>query len=398
VTLPALFVLAEWLRGWMFTGFGWLAAGYSQTDSWLMGYAPLGGILAMSLAVLVTSGALLTLVLGSLRERAAAGAVLAVVWAGGLAADAHSFTEPKERDLGVALAQGNIAQTLKYEPEQLRPMMALYAELTRQGAGADLVIWPEAAIPTYLEYIEDYAEAVRRAAAAQGSTVLLGILQPAPHAKTIEEFQNILVALTDEPQVYVKRHLVPFGEFYRAAFIRTGCGMNLPTGDAIQARPTSRRSAWPAKVAVTICYGDVFGAERALSRRGLAARQRQQRRVVRRFDRAASAPSDRARARGRGGAILAARHEHRRHGRHRSEGARRGFAAAISHQHPQGDRSRLHGRDAVRARRQLSRRASVRDCGGRRARLRETQPPVPSVRHVRQDRGGRCSTAGPVST
>ena len=44
VTLPALFVLAEWLRGWLFTGFGWLAAGYSQTDSWLMGYAPLGGI------------------------------------------------------------------------------------------------------------------------------------------------------------------------------------------------------------------------------------------------------------------------------------------------------------------------------------------------------------------
>jgi apolipoprotein N-acyltransferase len=40
-TLPALFVLGEWLRSWLFTGFGWLAAGYSQTGSWLMGYAPL---------------------------------------------------------------------------------------------------------------------------------------------------------------------------------------------------------------------------------------------------------------------------------------------------------------------------------------------------------------------
>ncbi len=43
VTLPALFVLCEWARGWMFTGFGWLSAGYSQTSSWLMGYAPLLG-------------------------------------------------------------------------------------------------------------------------------------------------------------------------------------------------------------------------------------------------------------------------------------------------------------------------------------------------------------------
>jgi apolipoprotein N-acyltransferase len=264
VTLPALFVLAEWLRGWMFTGFGWLGAGYSQTDSWLMGYAPLGGILAMSFAVLVTSGALLTLVLGSLRERAAAGAVLVAVWAGGLAADGHSFTAPKERELGVALAQGNIAQDLKYEPEQLRPMMELYAELTRQGAGADLVIWPEAAIPTYLEYIEDYVGAVRRFAAEHGSTVLLGILQPAPDAKNIEEFQNIVVALTDEPQIYVKRHLVPFGEFYPVpGFIRNWMRlMNLPTGDAIPgAADQPPLSVAGEKVAVTICYEDVFGAE-----------------------------------------------------------------------------------------------------------------------------------------
>ena len=198
VTLPALFVLGEWLRGWMFTGFGWLGAGYSQTDSWLIGYAPLGGILAMSLAVLVTSGALLTFVLGSMRERAAAAAVVLAVWLGGFAARGVEFTQAKDEALDVALAQGNIAQDLKYEPEQLRPMMELYAELTRQGAGADLVIWPEAAIPTYLDYIEDYVDAVRRFAAEHGSTVLLGILQPAPNSTNIEEFQNIVVAFFEE--------------------------------------------------------------------------------------------------------------------------------------------------------------------------------------------------------
>jgi len=62
VTLPALFVLCEWLRGWAFTGFGWLSAGYSQTSSWLMGYAPVLGVHGMSWAVLVTAGALVVLI------------------------------------------------------------------------------------------------------------------------------------------------------------------------------------------------------------------------------------------------------------------------------------------------------------------------------------------------
>ena len=263
-TLPALFVLAEWLRGWLFTGFGWLGAGYSQTDSWLMGYAPLGGVLAISFAVLVTAGALLTLWLGTTRERVAAAIVAAAIWLGGLAARAVDFTQAKDEAVEVALAQGNIAQTLKYQPEQLAPMMALYAELTRQGAGADVVIWPEAAIPVYLEDIADYLEAVRRAAAEKGSTVLLGILRPAPHAQSIEEFQNIVVALTEEPQIYVKRHLVPFGEFYPVPdFIRDWMRlMNLPTGDAIPG-PDDQPPliVGGEKLAVTICYEDVFGAE-----------------------------------------------------------------------------------------------------------------------------------------
>jgi apolipoprotein N-acyltransferase len=263
-TLPAMFVLGEWLRGWLFTGFGWLGAGYSQTDSWLMGYAPLGGILAMSLAVLVTSGAIVTFALGTLRERVAAGAVLALVSAGGFAASNREFTQPKAAALDVALAQGNIAQDVKYRPEELPGMMTLYTELTKQSAGADLVVWPEAAIPTLIEYVPQYLESVRELGASQGSTVLLGILRLPPAAETIEEFQNILVALTDEPQIYVKRHLVPFGEFYPVpGFIREWMKlMNLPTGDAVPgAADQPPFEVAGEKVAITICYEDVFGAE-----------------------------------------------------------------------------------------------------------------------------------------
>src|SRR5205823_171616 len=141
VTLPALFVLCEWLRGWAFTGFGWLSAGYSQTGSWLMGYAPVLGLHGISWAVLATAGALVTIAEVAVaasraapvgaealhaqrRRRCDAGAlaaalVLAAVWIAGLAAREQRWTTPQQRALSVALLQGAIVQDLKWKPEQL---------------------------------------------------------------------------------------------------------------------------------------------------------------------------------------------------------------------------------------------------------------------------------------
>jgi apolipoprotein N-acyltransferase len=263
-TLPALFMLTEWLRGWAFTGFGWLAAGYSQTDSWLMGYAPLAGIHAMSFAVLLTAGALLTLWLGTKRERGIALATLVVVWGAGFVAKDREFTEAKEGALDVALAQGAIQQDLKWRPEQLPPTLALYDELTRQSAGADLVIWPEAAIPTLYEYVTEYLDGLREAAAQRGSTVLLGILRLDPADPESQTFQNILVALTEQPQIYVKRHLVPFGEYFPVPdFIRNWMRlMSLPYTDGVPgAANQPPLTVAGESLAITICYEDVFGAE-----------------------------------------------------------------------------------------------------------------------------------------
>jgi apolipoprotein N-acyltransferase len=264
-TLPALFVLTEWLRGWLFTGFGWLSAGYSQTDSWLMGYAPLAGIHAMSLAVLITAGALLTFWLGSHRERAVAAAVVAAVWLGGLALRDRELTQAKETPLEVALATAAIPQETKYDPEQLQPTLALYAELTSQSLGADLIIWPEAAIPIPIEYVSGWLESVRRRTGAQGGTLLLGALRTIPATgDAAETYENVLLALTDEPQVYVKRHLVPFGEQFPVPdFIRDWMRlMNLPYIDlGVGAADQPPLVVAGERLGITICYEDVFGAE-----------------------------------------------------------------------------------------------------------------------------------------
>ena len=146
---PALWVLTEWSRGWILSGFGWLAAGYSQTDSWLMGYAALGGVHVMSWAVLLTAGALVMLCTGPTRARAVAGVLALSLWAGGYLANGTSWTQPKGNLLTVALVQGAVPQDLKWQAAQFVPTLDLYRDLTYQSEGSRLVVWPEAAVPAF---------------------------------------------------------------------------------------------------------------------------------------------------------------------------------------------------------------------------------------------------------
>jgi apolipoprotein N-acyltransferase len=262
--LPALWVLAEWLRGWLLTGFGWLAAGYSQTDSWLMGFAPLLGVLGMSWAVLVLAGAAVTLVLGKTRERVSAAVAIAAIVGVGLLAEAHDWTLPKDRDFQVALVQGAVQQDLKWRPDLLPGTRALYFGMTQQNPDADLIVWPEAAIPDLYENNPKFLAEVQAWSERTGAAVLLGILRLPEHGSATATFQNVLVALEDPHVTYVKRHLVPFGEYFPVpGFVRNGLRLlELPYTDGVPGpkNPPPIDLAGE-RIAATICYEDVFGAE-----------------------------------------------------------------------------------------------------------------------------------------
>ncbi len=261
VVFPALFVFTEWCRGWLLSGFGWLAAGYSQTDSWLMGYAPMGGVYLMSWAVLLTAGALLCFAFGNLKRRIAVGVGLVVLWGTGFFLGQHRWGEPTGNVLTVALVQGAVPQDLKWQPEQLGPTLELYQRLTGESEGSRLIIWPEAAIPALYDRVSGYLDGIREWAAERGSTVALGILRPDPEGGT---FQNTVVVLGERPSFYVKRHLVPYGEVFPVpGFVRRWLRlMSLPYTDAVAGAPGQAPLTMAGEtVGVTICYEDVFGAE-----------------------------------------------------------------------------------------------------------------------------------------
>jgi len=271
LVFPAVWALTEWLRSWMFSGFPWLSIGYSQSATVLAAYAPVLGIFAVSLGVALTAGGLYAAVISrSWRGRAAAAIAVAAVWLAGAGLGEVTWTRPAGEPLSVALAQGNISQNLKWDPDQLEPTLATYRRLTARHRDADLVVWPEAAVPAlYHEVRDEQLAAIRRDLAADGGPALvLGVLR---YDAGAGRYYNTLLHLAEEPQFYIKRHLVPFGEYFPVPdFVRQGLKLlELPYTD-FAGGPAHQPmlNAAGAQISGSICYEAIFGAEMAHAARG----------------------------------------------------------------------------------------------------------------------------------
>ncbi|MGZ5710525.1 MAG: apolipoprotein N-acyltransferase, partial [Burkholderiales bacterium] len=121
VIAPAAWTLTEWTRGWIFTGFPWLALGYSQVPSSpLAGFAPVLGVYGVTWVTVLSAGLLVLLANAVVRRRQSnrplkAGWMLALlaVWLAGFALKQMQWTTPKGEPLSVTLLQGNIPQDIK---------------------------------------------------------------------------------------------------------------------------------------------------------------------------------------------------------------------------------------------------------------------------------------------
>jgi apolipoprotein N-acyltransferase len=265
VLLPAGWTLCEWLRSWVLSGFPWLALGYSQLDSAVGSYAPVIGVYGVSLVVAMTAGAIVAIALGAARTRIVAAVVFAALWIGGTLLWHKEWTTPHDRPLSVALVQGAVPQTLKWQPGTLERTEDLYLSLTRPYFGADIVVWPEVAIPAVEADIRDFLTGVRLEASMAGSSLVIGMLRVDPET---DDYYNGIGAWTSQDprreQWYYKRRLVPFGEYFPVPkFVRNWMRlMSLPNSDFASGSETQAPLEVAGQVlAPTICYEDSYGAE-----------------------------------------------------------------------------------------------------------------------------------------
>lgn len=269
----ACWALTEWLRSWLLSGMPWLSIGYAQLGWPLAEYGPVGGVFLVGLATSATAALLAYAARASGAARRgtttliALGAV-AALWAGGAALRVVEWTHPAGDPLAVSLLQGNVEQEIKFDPKFRDQTLELYADLVAQARGR-LIVLPESALPMFADEVPpDYIAKLRDAALARRGDVLLGLFffEPRDQNESEDHYFNSVVSLgTAPPQVYRKRHLVPFGETIPLKplvgwFIRSV--LHIPLAD--QTRGPAYQAPFEVAgehVAVNICYEDAFGAE-----------------------------------------------------------------------------------------------------------------------------------------
>ncbi|MEO5702167.1 MAG: apolipoprotein N-acyltransferase [Casimicrobiaceae bacterium] len=273
----AAWTIAEWARSWGFSGFPWLAMGYAALPlaspaGPLGGFAPVGGVWLVSLAYALLAASATMGIEAAMRSdvRRVVGAALtglAVVGAG-LALRPIAWTQPTGSPLAVSLVQGNVRQDEKFDLALRDATFSLYVDLARASRGR-LIVLPESALPAFADEVP---VAVLRnlldIAVARDGLLLTGLFTvepPEPGQEGLRYYNSVLGIGGAMPQVYRKRHLVPFGETIPLEpivgwFIRSVLSIPLANQSAGAAAQPAFVVAHQA-IAVNICYEDVFGSD-----------------------------------------------------------------------------------------------------------------------------------------
>lgn len=221
---PSLWVLGEWLRGWVFSGFPWSDISYTQVStSFFKGIYPLLGSYAVSWLLVGLIAALYMALFGlfvanksqiTQNNRRLAILYLGFIIIGGVLLNGKTYTVVYGKPISVALVQGNIEQGTKWGTNNF---LRVYQNLIKK-AQADLVIIPETAISTFSEYLpKGYLENLTILAQSKGANLIVGI------PKIIDKYNNYVNAalLLTNPRhpYYAKYHLVPYGEYIPAKWL-----------------------------------------------------------------------------------------------------------------------------------------------------------------------------------
>ena len=206
----ALWVLGEWLRSWLFTGFPWLYVGYGHIDTWLSGWAPITGVFGLSFAVAFSASCFF---LAWRRPQTATlvsyGGLLATLWVGGLMLKPIEWVAPAaEQPLKVALYQPNIPLEKKWDRRYYLEILEQFDVSLRPLSERDLVLWPESAIPRVYNQARGFLDNISRRAELADTALITGI----PTRKD-GRYYNSIVALGLGNGQYDKQRLVPFGEY-----------------------------------------------------------------------------------------------------------------------------------------------------------------------------------------
>lgn len=262
LAFPASWVALEWIRTQIFTGFPWLLIGYSQTNSPLKGFAPVASVLGISLAVVISAGLLIDIVI-RLKQKDFRTVyfnltAFALIWATGGYLSFMSWTKPFGAPVKVSLVQGSIPEQMKWSSDMLKTTIDRYVDLSKNHWDSQIIIWPESALPIAMQSVEDLLNNIDATAKKHHTTFITGIPVKVPDEDT---YYNAVVALGDGHGYYLKRRLVPFGEYvpFDKLLHHMLDILNIPMSNFVPGKNTPEPlQVGKLKISAFICYEIAF--------------------------------------------------------------------------------------------------------------------------------------------
>jgi apolipoprotein N-acyltransferase len=256
--IPSLILLTEWVRHWLFSGFPWLQFGDSQAQGILGGFIPIVGRLGETWVVWFMAGLLyLVIKRRQLRQYFAIVAFM-LMWISGVRLNHINWTKPTGKTLSVSLVQGNIKQSMRWDPAFMVHNIQTYITLSKPHWQKNhLIVWPENSIPIPPPDSDAILLKLHLFAKQHHAWLVTGL--PVP-ARDGEDYYNSLLLIGQSRGEYFKRHLVPFGEYvpFKNQLKGLLTFFDLPMSDFIPGPNTPLLKVNDILIAPFICYEITF--------------------------------------------------------------------------------------------------------------------------------------------
>jgi apolipoprotein N-acyltransferase len=227
---PAFWVVLEFLRSYVFTGFPWSSIGYSQYKFLsVIQIADITGIYGISFLVVAVNGALADIFLIKRRTKdmplfpllytiigfsfLAVFLISTVIYG-----QIRLHEERPGKPFRASIIQGNIEQDKKWEPSYQNDVMEVYKDLSLKATSSSpaLIVWPETAVPFFFEADRERTEELIDFQNQLNAHLLFGsvLVKGKTNNRYLLSNSAVLLDKDGRPEyIYDKIHMVPFGEY-----------------------------------------------------------------------------------------------------------------------------------------------------------------------------------------
>lgn len=262
---PASWAVFEWLRSVVLSGFPWAATAYAHVDGALRGFAPLCGLVGLNFIAAFCSGLIILIISGAFSKQlkvAFFGAITLFLVMGAGYAFYQVDWSSDFKEISFRLVQGGVSQDEKFSPMGSEKTFNRYIKLMNEPGltNKDIIVLPETIFPIPIGRVPSklWNQLVDVTKSEQRSLILGGFMEDG-----IDYVNSVLLIQKGELSgIYIKKHLVPFGEYVPFGFRWFVNLLGIPMGDLKAG--TSVQAPFQingVNIAPILCYEDLFGSE-----------------------------------------------------------------------------------------------------------------------------------------